>query len=399
MKTIEQFAEYILKPYIDDEDNKFAANIAPVEEDATSASQGYAVGQQLILDGVLYDVTAAITAGDALATTGAGANISAADDVTTQLSSVKQALSDEVVTRATIGAHNLFSTPEGSGIIAGLTVIKNADESFSVTGGTTSGSGFVLPINEAANYADISKRLKPSTTYKFSVGVSDENMTLQVLCKVLPTDSFSTLVSTVNVSEVEFTTPASFTVIYARVSIPVSTAVPTMTLKPMIRLATDKDDTYLPYAMTNKELTAGLNGNYVYEGASYIEVKGDGTKTINEMLSGAITELNTFITSLTNEGVEVTRCEVQSVINAAVEENKILTSNVSSLFFNKAITEISTGKLEISSIRCDTSSANCYANAFKFDTTPSISKAPYGPNALANNAYVRLYYKRYRKVV
>ena len=101
MKTIEQFAEIILKPYIDDEDNKFAANITPVEEDATSASQGYAVGQQLILDGVLYDVTAAITAGDPLATTGAGANISAADDVTTQitatnteLSSVKQALSD-----------------------------------------------------------------------------------------------------------------------------------------------------------------------------------------------------------------------------------------------------------------------------------------------------------------
>ena len=61
------------------------ANIAPVETDATSASQNYAVGAQLILDDVLYDVTAAITTGDPLETTGAGANISAADDIATQI--------------------------------------------------------------------------------------------------------------------------------------------------------------------------------------------------------------------------------------------------------------------------------------------------------------------------
>lgn len=182
-----------------------------------------------------------------------------ANGLSTETTNRENADNDIISTMSANGAHNLFSTPEGNGIIAGLTVIKNADESFSVTGGTTSGSGFVLPINEAANYADISKRLKPSTTYKFSVGVSDENMTLQILCKVLPTDSFSTLVSTANVSEVEFTTPASFTAIYARVSIPVSTVVPSMTLKPMIKLATDKDNTYLPYAKTNREITDELS--------------------------------------------------------------------------------------------------------------------------------------------
>lgn len=61
------------------------ANIAPVETDATSASQGYAEGKQLILNDVLYDVTAAITAGDALVV---GTNISAADDVTSQIADV-----------------------------------------------------------------------------------------------------------------------------------------------------------------------------------------------------------------------------------------------------------------------------------------------------------------------
>lgn len=61
------------------------ANIAPVETDATSASKGYVVGEQLILNDVLYDVTATITAGDALTV---GTNINAADDVTSQIADV-----------------------------------------------------------------------------------------------------------------------------------------------------------------------------------------------------------------------------------------------------------------------------------------------------------------------
>ena len=63
--------------------------IAPVEEDETDASRAYAIGEQLILDGILYDVTAPIAAGDALSTSGAGANISAADNIEAQIKSVK----------------------------------------------------------------------------------------------------------------------------------------------------------------------------------------------------------------------------------------------------------------------------------------------------------------------
>lgn len=65
------------------------ANIAPVETDATSASKGYAVGKQLILNDVLYDVTAAITAGDPLTV---GTNIAAADDVTAQIDDAETAI-------------------------------------------------------------------------------------------------------------------------------------------------------------------------------------------------------------------------------------------------------------------------------------------------------------------
>ena len=82
MKNIVQLVQNLLKPYIDKKDRATQANIAPVETDATSASQAYAEGAQLILNDVLYDVTAAIAQGDALVV---NTNIAAADDITTQI--------------------------------------------------------------------------------------------------------------------------------------------------------------------------------------------------------------------------------------------------------------------------------------------------------------------------
>lgn len=89
MKNIVLAFQNIIKPYIDTSDRSakraVEANIAPVETDATSASKGYVVGEQLILNDVLYDVTATITAGNALIV---DTNISPADDVTSQIANV-----------------------------------------------------------------------------------------------------------------------------------------------------------------------------------------------------------------------------------------------------------------------------------------------------------------------
>lgn len=68
------------------------ANIAPVETDATSSSQAYTVGKQLILNDVLYTVTSAITAGDALTV---GTNIAAADDIAKQIADVKTSIASK----------------------------------------------------------------------------------------------------------------------------------------------------------------------------------------------------------------------------------------------------------------------------------------------------------------
>ena len=58
--------------------------IAPTETNASSSSAAYAVGDQLILNNVLYTVTTAITIGDALVS-GTGGNIEASDNLTDQL--------------------------------------------------------------------------------------------------------------------------------------------------------------------------------------------------------------------------------------------------------------------------------------------------------------------------
>lgn len=85
MKTIVQLTSE-LKDYFLEKDTAtkqaVESNIAPVETDASSASTAYAVGKQLILNDILYNVTAAISPGDALVV---GTNISASNDLTTQI--------------------------------------------------------------------------------------------------------------------------------------------------------------------------------------------------------------------------------------------------------------------------------------------------------------------------
>lgn len=85
MKTIVQLVSE-LKDYFLEKDTAtkqaVESNIAPVETDASSASTAYAVGKQLILNDILYNVTAAISPGDALVV---GTNISASNDLTTQI--------------------------------------------------------------------------------------------------------------------------------------------------------------------------------------------------------------------------------------------------------------------------------------------------------------------------
>lgn len=92
MKSIVQVVQNLLKPYIDNHDKAVAENIAPVETNAASASDSYSIGDQLILDGILYDVIAAIAAGDALVV---NTNIAKADNISDTISALGGDVSDK----------------------------------------------------------------------------------------------------------------------------------------------------------------------------------------------------------------------------------------------------------------------------------------------------------------
>lgn len=99
MKSIVQVIQNLLKPYIDNHDNAVAENIAPVETDAASASDSYSIGNQLILGGVLYDVIAPISAGDALVV---NTNIAKAENISDTISALGVDVSDKA-DKAVIG--------------------------------------------------------------------------------------------------------------------------------------------------------------------------------------------------------------------------------------------------------------------------------------------------------
>lgn len=102
MKTIVDFTTAI-KTYFLGKDTAakqaVEANIADVETDATSASKAYNVGEQLILNDILYDVTASIIAGDDLTV---GTNIAAASKLSSSISGKQDQI--EVTTMPTASA-------------------------------------------------------------------------------------------------------------------------------------------------------------------------------------------------------------------------------------------------------------------------------------------------------
>ena len=250
MKTIVDLETDLVKPYIDEEDEKFAANIAPVE--TSPATGAHAVGSQIIYNGVLYDVTAAIAATDALVV---GTNIAAADDVVTQIAAKADAtaLENEVVTRATYSIHNLLPFPYpggGSTTKNGLTFTVNSDGSITVSGTASAETTFRL-YNNDTDY------LKGKDVILTGCPSGGSNSTYALGLWNADTSSGNNDYG----EGVAFTFPStsnSWINLVVRNGVAIS---PALTFYPMIRLATDVDDTYRPYVPTNAQLLS-----YKYNG-------------------------------------------------------------------------------------------------------------------------------------
>lgn len=105
----------VVKPYIDAQDKTTRKILAPVETDETDASRAYQIGDQLILGGILYDVIAPISQHGIITSTGSGANIEEADNITDQIDAVNSALTNELHDRfLLVGVSNVTASADGT---------------------------------------------------------------------------------------------------------------------------------------------------------------------------------------------------------------------------------------------------------------------------------------------
>lgn len=236
MKTIIDFANKV-KTLV----NSRMSNIANVEE--SPSTHPYTVGKQLIFNGLLCKATSAIAVGDTLAV---GTNLALSDNVVEQIYSLNQGLTNSLNEIAdmnnVLGAKNLLPNEAVSQTINGVTFTVNDDGSVTVNGTATSQANFMLAkTNLEANKYKLSGVPNGSAdnTY-FMIFYSPSNNMWHDAC--YDTDADRLIFNPYSDDELSIIIRSGQTV-------------SNITFKPMIRPASVKDTTFVPYSMTNREMT------------------------------------------------------------------------------------------------------------------------------------------------
>ena len=161
-----------------------------------------------------------------------------------------------------LGAKNLLPNNASTQTINGVTFTVNADGS--VTANGTASADAELTI---LNY----QILKAGIPYILSgcpANGSGENYRLQYRCGSIYQNDMGASKS-FTLSSIEGTT-------YVKCIVSSGYTASNLTFYPMLRLASDSDDTYVPYAMTNKELTDRVNSVDSHQVVNYLVTASAG---------------------------------------------------------------------------------------------------------------------------
>lgn len=230
----------------------FENNIAPVETDETDASRAYQVGEQLILDNILYDVIAPISEHDVITTTGSGANIEPADPLSSQFEALTKEITDAYALMSRNGAKNHVHVTATSQTINGVTFTVNDDGSIKANGTATEFTAFDIETTAtglkavSGNYLLSDGLANPSASHYTTITVVDKND-----------------VTTYDYANTKDAGKQAFSIvaediksIYLAVCIGANVTVNDLVFYPMVRDAEDIDSDFQPYAKTNQQLTA-----------------------------------------------------------------------------------------------------------------------------------------------
>ncbi|MBQ1297935.1 MAG: hypothetical protein IIY21_28105 [Clostridiales bacterium] len=205
-------------------------------------------------------------------------------------------LDSEVITRASLGAHNLLPCTMTSHSRSGVSATVNADGTITLNN-TSTGSN-VFPI------ADSNLSLKAGRYIFTCLQTTGSDATFKAYV--------SNLGDYVNYfdygSGVEFEVNHDVTNAYVGVMFASGVSFNNQVLKPMIRLASDSDSTYQPYVKTNKQLTDNVKdietaiapieigtASQAYDKGDYLIMNDKLYKATTAIVSGATLTVGTNI--------------------------------------------------------------------------------------------------------
>ena len=198
---------------------------------------------------------------------------------------IDAAVKDVYSVMGEMGAKNLIPYPyyHTSKTTAGITITDNGDGTLTFNGTSTSATVIFRMISNDANIEIPLNKSKYILTW---VDSSEHKRNFRIDISLAKTDGTTVVVNgesgVINIDN----TNGEYTGIY---SMGIFTAnnqtVSNLTFKPMLRLASDTDNTYQPYAMTNKQLTetigdlsgTGVTGDTV---AEQIKALNDAIATV-----------------------------------------------------------------------------------------------------------------------
>ena len=244
-------AEISTLQYDDIQIQKLVANF----QGTLTANKNYSAGDHFIYQYNEYELDSSVSSGSALVI---GTNCHATGDVSSQISSVNEALTNEVTTRATNGAHNLLPMS--------LAWIKANN-----TAGTWIGNKYTRNNIEFTLTADGDTVTKVNVK---TVGTVSVDTSIKLGYKDFGSTNMNTAgpesangyvisgggnVGPNKLCNITYGSQNTYVYVSASASFPSG-----IDVYPMIRLASDTDTTYQPYAMTNRELTQTLSNKVLY---------------------------------------------------------------------------------------------------------------------------------------
>ena len=193
--------------------------------------------------------------------------------------SVEEEITQVYADNGVLGAKNLLPNNESTATRTGITFTVNRDANGGVESviadGTQDGAGDGADFNiPSSGYYPVSMLTNGMILTKGNTTGIDS-----LLNQIWYYDSSNTYIEFQNeassgnsLNHIVINIPANAAYFRVNYRIPKNKTVSNLTFYPMLRLASDPDDTYQPYAMTNRELTEKVSSNTLLSWSNYYAV-------------------------------------------------------------------------------------------------------------------------------